>query len=444
MKKFLYRIGILTISIVCFASGYVVHRNELIPAWLRSGVRSHASDADRPARDRGEWYPHVPARGSGKVLDGDYTTKEALESIGYLQGYTAAPKDSEVIIHNKDKAYEGMNLYSSGHAPKAYLMDMEGKVVHTWSYDFWSIWPDYSPPEYMRVTGDAYWRRVHLYDNGDLLAIHEGIGLIKLDRDSNLLWSYRAACHHDLAVSDEGLIYVLTREAKLIARFSKDDLSLEPSITVLSDQGEELRRVSLLECFDNSDYKPMLSRLPLGGDLFHTNTIEILDGSWAQRMPAFQQGNVLISIWSLDAVAVINLQKISVEWVLTSMWRRQHQPTILDNGHMLIFDNRGGPNERSRVIEFDPVTQEVAWKYEGTEEEKFYSMWCGSSARLPNGNTLVTETNNGRAFEVTAEKEIVWEYINPHQVEEQDLTLIASLWEVIRLKPDFGREWLKR
>ena len=32
---------------------------------------------------------------------------------------------------------------------------------------------------------------------------------------------------------------------------------------------------------------------------------------------------------------------------------------------------------------------------------------------MPNGNTLVTEGNYGRIFEVTAENQIVWEFVNP-------------------------------
>jgi hypothetical protein len=32
---------------------------------------------------------------------------------------------------------------------------------------------------------------------------------------------------------------------------------------------------------------------------------------------------------------------------------------------------------------------------------------------LANGNTLVTEGPNGRIFEVTSDKKIVWEYIYP-------------------------------
>ncbi|KAA2300387.1 thioredoxin, partial [Clostridioides difficile] len=45
---------------------------------------------------------------------------------------------------------------------------------------------------------------------------------------------------------------------------------------------------------------------------------------------------------------------------------------------------------------------------------KFYSPYISSAQRLPNGNTLITEGSNGRLFEVTAEHELVWEYVSPY------------------------------
>jgi hypothetical protein len=47
----------------------------------------------------------------------------------------------------------------------------------------------------------------------------------------------------------------------------------------------------------------------------------------------------------------------------------------------------------------------VAWN--------FFSPRMGCAQRLPNGNTLITESSFGRFFEVTKEGEIVWEYVNP-------------------------------
>ena len=51
---------------------------------------------------------------------------------------------------------------------------------------------------------------------------------------------------------------------------------------------------------------------------------------------------------------------------------------------------------------------------------RFFSWNVSGAQRLPNGNTLITEGAPGRAFEVTVDGEIVWEYINPFFYESDD------------------------
>ena len=46
--------------------------------------------------------------------------------------------------------------------------------------------------------------------------------------------------------------------------------------------------------------------------------------------------------------------------------------------------------------------------------EKFFSALIGSNQRLPNGNTLITESDKGHVFEITREGKIVWEFYNPN------------------------------
>jgi hypothetical protein len=95
----------------------------------------------------------------------------------------------------------------------------------------------------------------------------------------------------------------------------------------------------------------------------------------------------------------------------------------------------------SKVIEFDPFTQEIVWGYYGDQVNGFYSYSAGSCQRLANGNTLITESNAGRAFEVTPENEIVWEYYNPDRV-GKDEGVIGTLFEMLRLDPGFPTEWI--
>ena len=50
-----------------------------------------------------------------------------------------------------------------------------------------------------------------------------------------------------------------------------------------------------------------------------------------------------------------------------------------------------------------------------------YTLMGGCVDRLPNGNTLITETAKGHFLEVTPDKKVVWEYINPFFVENARL-----------------------
>ncbi len=368
---------------------------------------------------------------------------EMLEGIGYSSGSAPAPVERGVTVH-KSAAGTGYNLVVSGHGPEAILVDMKGKELHRWSGPFSEVLPDFKRQVGSRKRFRDFWRRAHVFPNGDLLAIFEGHALIKLDRDSNVLWTYTGLAHHDLEVQEDGRIYVLTRKGKLIPRINPDAPVLEDFVVVLNEQGKRQQKVSILECFENSEFAHIMERVEARGDFFHTNTIEVLDGSLADRDPAFARGNVLVSILWLDTIAILDLQKKRVVWALSEGWKEQHQPTMLESGAMMLFDNLGGDEEfgRTRIIEFDPVEYKTTWTYEGDETNYFHSDRCGSSQRLSNGNTLITETDNGRAFEVTPDKAMVWEYLNPNRSGD-DESLIASLFEVVRLPSDFPVHWAR-
>lgn len=61
---------------------------------------------------------------------------------------------------------------------------------------------------------------------------------------------------------------------------------------------------------------------------------------------------------------------------------------------------------------FGPL--EPVWSYTAPDKLSFYSPFVSGAQRMKNGNTLVTEGDNGRYFEVTPEGKIVWEYRNPY------------------------------
>lgn len=377
----------------------------------------------------------------------DLSDLDKLGSLPYLQGSVEAPEESDVGVYVEGEAEDGLNLVLSGHKPSAFLMDMRGEVLHEWSVDFGEVWPE-GIDFFEHESHKKFWRRAHVFKNGDILAIFEGIGILKLDKDSNIIWKNKCRAHHDIFIGPDSMIYTLTQAKTRVDYDSEYDLGideylLENFIAVLTPDGQLVKSVSVLKCYLNSDYASVLDLRLNDYDILHTNTIEIVDDSDAAKAPIYREGLFLISTLSNNTIALVDLDQERVTWAMSGLWKAQHQPTILDNGNILVFDNQGR-RERSKVVEVDPLTKEVVWAYRGTDQEPFYTFNCGSSQRLPKGNTLITESNNGRAFEVTPEGEIVWEYLNPHRAGENG-ELIATLLEVVRIAPgdldfDFNKQ----
>lgn len=366
---------------------------------------------------------------------------ERLRSIGYLSGSEPVPSQSGVTVYDRSRTVDGLNFYTTGDVPGAVLMDMEGNVLHKWAHGYieaWAASPD-RPELRPSPKGSGFWRRAHLFENGDVLAVFDGLAILKVDKDSRLLWVTFGGFHHDLDVLDDGTIYVLTREAHIVPSYNPDEPILEDFIAILDRDGNEISRVSILDALAGSEFAPILEAAERSGDIFHTNTVEILDGRLEGTIPEFRAGNVLVTVRELDLIAVVDVEDRRVAWALTGSWDAPHQATVLESGNLMIFDNRGNEGA-SRVIEFDPVGLKTVWFYQGDEPADFRSRECGSNQRLANGNTLIVESDRGKAFEVTPEGAVVWKYINPAQTGEE-LEYIASLFDVVRLPTDFATGW---
>jgi len=382
--------------------------------------------------EQGRWRI---ARDRSNELDEEGSERlDELEALPYLQGYKPAPVARGVTVYDPERACPGVNLCNSGDRPEAYLMDMSGRVLHRWYFEHTRAFPKVRP----RIA-TSYFRRVHLLKGGDLLAIFDDVGIVRINAGSGLVWAKRGRFHHDLAVTPQGRLYLIKHQREAMVRQGILRPALPDNIVVLDLDGNVQDACSLLECFKRSDYADMLDlidEVDLSiNDVLHTNSIRVLDGSLVDRSPAFKKGNVLVSLLRLDAIAVVDMDDKKVVWASSGddhgMWSRQHDPTLLADGHMLLFDNRGHEG-RSKVIEFDPFSNEVYWRFADGPETPFFSMTCGAARRLPNDNTLITESDAGRAFEVTIDGDIVWEYLNPRRAGDND-ELIATLFEVQRV-----------
>jgi hypothetical protein len=72
------------------------------------------------------------------------------------------------------------------------------------------------------------------------------------------------------------------------------------------------------------------------------------------------------------------------------------------------------------------------WDYMAENPSDFYAINLGSAQRLPNGDTLICNGPQGQFFEVTNEKEVVWEYNN--QVPDP---IDSHVFRIYRYDPEY-------
>jgi hypothetical protein len=342
--------------------------------------------------------------------------EQALRSLPYAQ-WVPIRETEEIVTgvtrHEEDRFFAGFNLYSPRHESRAFLVDMEGRVVHEWAPD---------------GPGGKGWQHVEPDPGGGLFALVKEKSVIRVDRRGKVMWIRPLRTHHDIALSEGGEVYVMTRKRRDVTLFGMVIPILDDVIAVLDNQGNVTKEISIFELFGHQLRKKKVkkirrwaekkdrlkpgTRLKQGSptDVFHTNSVEILD----RPLPGISdKGDLLVSVREFNTVAILSADGRRILW----SWgrghlERQHDATLLPNGNILIFDN-GTKRGYSRAVEVVPESGEISWSYEENTREDFFSSSRGGAQRLPNGNTLLTESNNGRVFEVTPGGEIVWEFFSP-------------------------------
>ncbi len=263
-------------------------------------------------------------------------------------------------------------------------------------------------------------------ENGNLLAqctdgTEEGgpaggraSAVLELDWDGNIVWEYRnPRLHHDHQRTREGTTILIAAEPldpETSRRFAHGDPGT-PDGQVLSEALIEVDRDgrTIWEWHAHEHLDPDLERYRVGSggnQWLHANAVYLLP-----------DGNLMTSFNTLSEVIMLDKASGEVTWRLKpDMTMSQHNPTMLANGNIQLFDN-GSRRNFSRILEIRPQDQEIVWEYTGNPRDAFFSMNISGAQRLPNGNTLICEGRSARFFEVTPDKETVWEYISPFWTE---------------------------
>jgi hypothetical protein len=384
-----------------FAWGYLAHRDRVFPYWVA-----------RSWMDRRELHP--PWQKAVRPIDlkaAPAADLAALVELGYVESTFDADRDRRgVYQHVPGEAFEGLTLHFSRSSRGAALLDLSGKEVHRWVNE-----------------ARLPWRYVELLAGGAIVVMDQAGSLAKRDRESRPLWRIEDSFHHRLSVTPEGNVLAIAHRVRVEPRIHSSIPILDDSVVVIDQDGRVVREHGLAELLLSSSLSFLVPSVGLGEldrgnalDVLHTNDVDFLDGDH----PVWGGGNLLLSFRTPSLIVVTDPGVTEVLWAWgPGTLTYQHDPSFVA-GNLLVFDNG---LRRSRLLEIDPATFDVRWQYGPVED--FFTRTRGSAQRLPNGNTLVIESDTGYAFEVTAAGKEVWSFANP---EIDDRGARESLWSMRR------------
>src|SRR3989338_128629 len=342
-------------------------------------------------------------------------------AIVIFVAYQYAPKipkfDSSLSgthIYNVGKIYPGYNLYEGK------LIDKNGNLIKKWNSTYLGV----------------------IDENGDYYAqkYYEAPIWGRYSWNDSVIWEKESAIHHEILLTPDNTIITFTKEVhEYNGRKVEFDVILE-----LNKNGTIIDRWST---WDNLKYlqqfhkpleldQPPISIIPedhkknlsiWGGeyDYYHLNSISILPNNSLQEVhPAFTPGNWLISFRHGSMIFILDKQTKQVLWraiynQIPGNLEGPHTPMMTSRGNIIVLDN-GRYRKWSRIISIDQINLNITWEYKTENPEDFFSLSQSSVQLLPNNNLLVTEAEKGRAFELTPDKEIVWEFYNPDQQNESN------------------------
>ena len=325
-----------------------------------------------------------------------------------------------------DKACPGYVLYTPmASMGDVYLIDMEGNVAHQWRMPYAPGLYGYLLPNgnlfYGGKVVDETWDRFPSWKR------FKGGVMVEADRHGNVVWEHRDPDHHHdhRRTESGGAIYMTVEpmEPSLAAQVKGGIPGSAPEgmwADVLVEVDANGNRIWEWRAAEHLDVdRHILTVNDRRDEWSHGNTLAPVPSSLSPLLGGNERGGVLFSFRNISTVGIVDKASGEIVWQLGyETLAQQHDPNVLPSGNVLIFDN--GSHRRdaglpfSRAIEVNPATNEIVWEYTDNPAYNFFSAYISGVRRLPNGNTLITEGQFGRMFQVTPEGEVVWEYINPH------------------------------
>lgn len=364
--------------------------------------------------------------------------KQQFQERPAILGPIAYPGEGVITADNAamepgDTLIQG--IFSDG--AQVRMIGADGTELHRWTADFFAIWPDAAEvfPATRVPQSDLHYfiQGMEPLADGSIVLNFGQLGAARIDACSNVVWRSDRPTHHSVSRTADGNFLIPgviaaddTPEQYLPTGMSAADITAmigdsmskdyNNSALLVSPDGKVLKEFSLVKAVYDAglDHALYASLTDVAADPVHLNDIEEVTPELAAKIEGVEAGDWLVSLREMHMLAIIDSEDGHLKWQQQGPWVKQHDPDILPDGTIEIFDNRAQMVGRhvtgSRILHFDPATGETTTVVPVGEADRFNSFIMGTHQTLPNGNRLIAESMAGRAFEVTPTGEVVWDY----------------------------------
>ena len=386
------------------------------------------------------------------------------DTLRFVNSFTASIEPRKIDFekfqglkyYDKDFIDKGFILYSSideNANPITVLFSLEEKeILFIWK---WPVEDIFNNSTIGKKVTKCCFRAQHpiIMENGDLISNSSQGPLVRINKNSEIVWLVDRQTHHSITLDHNGNIVVP------VVSQSPPDKKINPTredgyIIVNSNTGKIIYEENVRDILEINSYFGLLYGIGSPEqDLIHLNDVETIleDDRFVKR------GDLVFSLRNLSAVFLYRPSSQKIIWLKNGPWLKQHDVDYMGEGIFTIFDNgtiddnnfsrikENQPqhryqNNQNSIKEYDMKNDTISEIFSLTKNNEIFTPSQGLHRILRNDDVFIDEGDSAVLHRVSKNQKLIWSYV--HNISNK--TIGSQHWSRYYYKDELNIMFINR